>query len=294
MLNFSLLHISRREVQRLITVLVMCLCFMGCTSKLVYNNLDWWVYWYLDDYIELNDVQEARFDEHLNAWLRWHKTSELRQYKAQLELLKQQIITGTLDYKTISEHFEAGKGHWNRVKQVVSPTLAELAQTLSNEQVVTLFAKLEQDNQEERQKRARYLAKSIDEQREERIDSLTDSIESRIGKLTTEQQQIITTYSDQFISTRSYWIQYQQDILNAARRLFATRNTNEHFVEDLTALLSNPEQYRSDDYLRKSEENTKVMITLMSEIASTLTSKQRRYIIKNIDNLIDDVESLMK
>ena len=281
-------------MQRIFVVLLMVAWLGGCTSKLVYNNLDWWVYWYLDDYIELNDVQEARFDEHLNTWLRWHKTSELRRYKEQLELLKHQIVTDTLNYNAISEHFTTGLGHWERVKLTVSPTLAEMAQTLSSEQVVSLFAKLEQDNQEERQKRADYLAKSIDEQREERIASLTDNIESRIGKLTSEQRQIIATYSEQFISTRDYWIAYQQAILNAARRLFATRNTNEHFVEDLTALLSNPEQYRSDDYLRKSEENKKVMMTLMSEIASTLTEKQRKYVIKKIDNLIDDIDNLMK
>ena len=281
-------------MQRNILVLVLLLALSACTSKLVYNNLDWWVYWYLDDYIELNDAQESLFDNHLNTWLSWHKTSELRRYKAQLELLKQQINTGTLNYNAIAEHVDQGFDHWERVKKVISPTLAEMAQTLSNEQVVSLFAKLEQDAQEERDKRAKYLAKNKEEQREQRIESIADTIESRIGKLTTQQQQIVATYSDQFISTRDYWIAYQQDILNSARRLFVTRNNNDHFVDDLTELLINPEKYRSEEYVQKSAHNRKVMITLMSEIASTLTEKQRKYLIDNIDDLIDDVESFMQ
>ena len=62
---------------RLLLVLFSVIFLASCSSKLAYNNLDWWVYWYLDDYIELKGEQEEKFDDYLQNWLRWHKTSEL-------------------------------------------------------------------------------------------------------------------------------------------------------------------------------------------------------------------------
>jgi len=49
------------------------LVLTGCSSKLAYNNLDWLIYWYMDDYVELNDSQEAIFDIKLEGWIDWHR-----------------------------------------------------------------------------------------------------------------------------------------------------------------------------------------------------------------------------
>ena len=73
---------------RTLFILVFVVFLSACSSKLAYNNLDWWVYWYLDDYIELKEGQEEKFDDHLQNWLRWHKTTELRRYKAHLSEIK--------------------------------------------------------------------------------------------------------------------------------------------------------------------------------------------------------------
>ena len=49
---------------RSLLVVVFIIFLTSCSSKLAYNNLDWWVYWYMDDYIELKDEQEEKFDAH--------------------------------------------------------------------------------------------------------------------------------------------------------------------------------------------------------------------------------------
>jgi len=48
---------------RVLVVFISVMFLASCSSKLAYNNLDWWVYWYMDDYIELKDEQEEKFDE---------------------------------------------------------------------------------------------------------------------------------------------------------------------------------------------------------------------------------------
>ena len=47
---------------RVLVVFISVMFLASCSSKLAYNNLDWWVYWYMDDYIELKDEQEEKFD----------------------------------------------------------------------------------------------------------------------------------------------------------------------------------------------------------------------------------------
>lgn len=128
---------------RVLVVFISVMFLASCSSKLAYNNLDWWVYWYMDDYIELKDEQEEKFDDYLQNWLRWHKTSELKRYQAQLLDIKRQIREGRLDSNSVHDHLANARAHWERVRDEVSPALAEIAKTLDDEQVVTLFAALE-------------------------------------------------------------------------------------------------------------------------------------------------------
>ena len=262
----------------------------GCSSKFAYNNLDWLVYWYLDDYIELTDAQEARFDNKLATWLAWHKQQELGQYVDHLSAVKQQALTEAMSPQEIASQFESARSHWDRLRQKLSPELANMATELSDEQIVYLFAALEKDNQKEEEERE-------DLDPEERIDDRTeriiDQIEEMIGKTTSDQRQIIATYSPQYQSTFDHWLSYRRAIQSEARTLFATRDSNPNFVADLTDLMLNPDAYRSEEYQAITAQNRLLMATMLSEIHTTLTDKQKRKLSKEISAIIDDLEDLM-
>ena len=279
---------------RLLLVLFSVIFLASCSSKLAYNNLDWWVYWYMDDYIELKDEQEEKFDDYLQNWLRWHKTSELERYKAHLGEIKSQIKSGRLDSGAVQGHLVLAREHWERVRDEISPELVSIAKTLHDEQVVSLFAALEKDNKEEEEERLETLAKSEEKRLEERIERIEETISERIGKLSDEQKQIVATYASQFIPTGEEWLNYRRDIQNAARKLFVTRKFNKDFETELIALMQNPDTFKSDIYKQSSEHNQAVTATLISEIFSTLSDKQRDTLLKNIDELIETVENFKK
>ena len=276
---------------RVLVVFISVMFLASCSSKLAYNNLDWWVYWYMDDYIELKDEQEEKFDDYLQNWLRWHKTSELKRYQAQLLDIKRQIREGRLDSNSVHDHLANARAHWERVRDEVSPALAEIAKTLDDEQVVTLFAALEKDNKEEEEERKESLETSEEEQLEVRIERIEEAVSERIGKLTSEQKQIVATYCTQFISTGDEWLTYRRVIQNAARKLFVTRKFNDNFEAELIDLMRNPDRYKCDIYMQSSAHNMTVSATLIAELFTTLTDKQRETLIENIDDLIDTVES---
>ena len=279
---------------RLIVVALFMSLLSACSSKFAYDNLDWWVYWYLDDYIELNNKQEDQFDAYLDNWLSWHKRSELTRYKAHLLEVKSQVINDEMDYKTISGHVDAVRAHWERVRDEISPQLAVLAKELSDDQVVQLFAALEKDNKEEEEERAETLEKSQQERLDDRLERLEKSVSERIGDLSKAQKEILKTYVEQYISTSDEWLAYRKNIQNAARRLFVTRSTNTNFANDLTELMQNPDQYRSDAYLQASAHNTKVMATMFAEVMTTLSDKQKARLVDEIDEVINTVEKFQR
>lgn len=264
----------------------------GCSSKLAYNNADWLVYWYLDDYVELNTDQEEVLDKHITQWMQWHRNHELTQYAAQLADLEADIKQDNMTPEVILAHMNRASGHWERVRDELSPELAAMARTLTDKQVVRFFAALEKDNKEAEEDINKFAELSKEEQMKQRIADIQDGLDDRIGKLTDEQKAIVKKYADQFSSTRKEWLAYRRDIQNAARRLFATRATNPDFEADLIDVMKHPERYRSQDYQISRDANRALYANMASEVAKTLTTKQKSKLIEGIQDIISDLKDL--
>lgn len=283
-------------MKKFVCLLVFITSLTACSSKIAYNNVDWWIYWYLDDYVELTDEQKTVFDEYLNTWRQWHKSTELSKYKTQLEEIKQDVLTNRLTSERILAHLLHARTHWTRARDKVSPDVAAIAKTLSDEQVVTLFAQIEKENREEIEKRQDYLSLSEKEKekKQKRKAQLLESVEEQIGRLTDTQEQIIATYSEQYLSTRDEWINYRETMTNAARRIIATRHINKDFEQQLITLIQNPDTYRSPMYINARAHNAEVMAAMVSELATTLSDKQKHVFIGNIEDVIEDIEGFME
>ena len=121
---------------RLIFILMLSFTMLSaCSSKFAYNNVDWLLYWYLDDYIELEKDQKQRFDQELDTWLVWHRGSELNAYKKQLEQIQQDILQGKTTQEQWLSHFEHARSHWLRLRNTVTPELVAMAPLLSDSQI---------------------------------------------------------------------------------------------------------------------------------------------------------------
>ena len=86
------------SIKKIIISIVLSLSLTACFGvKFTYNNIDWFLPWYLDDYLELNDQQEISFDHHLEVLWSWHRINELPQYS---ELLN--VIVSDLDKQAVT------------------------------------------------------------------------------------------------------------------------------------------------------------------------------------------------
>ena len=270
------------------------LLISGCSSKMAYDNIDWLVYWYLDDYIELTDEQEDMFDDKLSQWIVWHREEQLERYIAQLQALKQQVANNELNKPLIASHLNRAKQHVATVRQKLAPDLAQLASQLNDEQVIYLFATLEKENREKEKE----IAEAMEESDKERFERLTEEMEENfeegLGNLTDEQEQKLQSYAPLFHRSDRNWLQYRNDMQSDARRLFATRKNNPDFIQQLTDLMNNPDRYRSDAFLKQRENNRQAYLNLATEMVQMMTPRQRKHVIDELDDLIEDIQSMRK
>jgi len=117
----------------------------ACSTKLAYNNLDWIVSWYVDDYVTLTSTQEKQLDSSIESLLLWHRKTELQNYVVQIKYIKIDLNNG-IKQATIKNYINALKQFWNAILLKAEPEMMQLAYSLSDKQATELLAEIEQQN----------------------------------------------------------------------------------------------------------------------------------------------------
>ncbi|GAB2683199.1 DUF6279 family lipoprotein [Aliiglaciecola aliphaticivorans] len=270
--------------------LVAILLLSGCTSKFAYNNIDWMMYWYIDDYIDLDKSQKGLLDEKVEKWLKWHRQQELANYRQHLIDVKADIQSGYLTSQEWSNHMERGNQHWARFRNEISPELAELSIHLSDDQIHEMFDALEKENQKKEEKRNK---KSKEERRQDAIEDTQDQIKKWVGKLSNSQKELIRTHATKFLSTFEQWIAYRRSIQASVKNIMLSRHEVPNYAEEVNYMFQHPDLFKSPEYLQASEHNRRVYIQLLVELQPTFTEKQTKHIQNELDDLIDDIDDLI-
>jgi len=275
-------------------LLIAIIIFLsGCSTKFTYNNLDWLIHWYIDDYVSLSDNQEALFDEYFADWQSWHRSEELGKYIEHLKSLKADLDSEELSAAQIEGHLLDSRQHWERLRDRVSPELADMAAKLTDEQVSSLFEELREENDDIRESLEEFKELSPEEQAEERLDDMEEGVSEFIGRLNASQKAIVKGYASQFTSTRALWLTYRQDFQLAAREMIDNRAANPTFKQDFVALMTHPDKFRSEAFMKLRNDNTRIYAKMAEELFYTLDKKQKRKLISKIDDMIEDFEYLM-
>ena len=111
----------------------LALLLSGCSVKFIYNQLDWVIPWYLDDYVTFNPAQELLLDQRLDQLLAWHRTDQLPQYANFLEQLAADSQNG-LDQLKINTAYQQVQLFANQLIDAASPALVELLSEIDEQQ----------------------------------------------------------------------------------------------------------------------------------------------------------------
>lgn len=276
------------SIQRLVLVSVLALLTSGCAVRFVYNQLDWLVPWYLDDYITLEGPQKQLFKSRLDAYLQWHRREQLPLYAEFLDDVADRAKRGLKpsDIATIQRRTEELA---QAMVIQLQPDMIELFAMATDKQVDKLFRKFAEDDARFRKE---YLDVSVKQQRRQRAKEAEQYVERWTGSLHKEQRKMIDDWSqsydlmaEELLETRTAW---QQEF----RRILDMRQDRPAYEAAFRQLLANPAFGRSETLQRKLDRNEQAVIALYLQLDRSLSPDQRTRMVKKLRSYADDFRHL--
>lgn len=258
---------------------------VGCGTKFVYHNLDWFVIDYIEDYVDLTKEQKTILSERIVNISQWHKQQEIPLYVQQLDKLSQ-ITPRTMTVELFHEQEVEMRAHYHRLLQKIEPDIYSLAQQLSDQQVKTLILGLEKKHNKYADRYQGLTDTEIHGKYKSRIE---ERVEDWLGDLQPAQQQLVQQWADSMQITAYDWINYQAQIRTEVEVLLNQRDELSLFLPRLNRLLFEPESYYSPVLASKVEYNHALSERYLVQIIQLSNDRQ----IQHFQNEVADWKKIL-
>jgi hypothetical protein len=169
-------------------VLLMALLLSACgLVRTGYDQLDTISYWWLNRYLDFNDVQAREVKADLKAWHAWHRSTQLPAYAdilAELQLMAKNDVSPAAACDVIAKT----RDRFETLLFQTAPQAASLALSLDPANMKRLRKKMAD---EDKQWREKWLDIAPEKLAEDRLDEWSDRSEFFYGRLNTAQKQAI-------------------------------------------------------------------------------------------------------
>ncbi|NAZ71210.1 DUF6279 family lipoprotein [Vibrio toranzoniae] len=271
-------------------VVFVCFLFAGCGTKFAYNNISWFAVSYIEDFVSLSNSQESELEERLDLLQQWHKETQLPLYISQLEVI-QSIARSDINSAFIVDQSEQIKHHIRSIVNKLAPDVYGLSMQFTPKQdneFLKNFREKQQDYYEER------LSLNDEDSRERYRSRIEERLERWLGSVSKEQQQIISTWSQEWINTNDSWRQYQNNTYQDLSTLMQ-KKTDLHITQPIIMnLLLNNEAYYPDELESKLNKNMQTSARFLVEIARVSSDKQWSYFMNELESLKSTLVTLQE
>jgi hypothetical protein len=258
----------------------------ACSSTFTYNQLDWLIPWYMDDYVDLDRDQKDILKVKLDPLLRWHRYQELDEYITILDRIEQDLekkVTTESVQSWVAEIRQAG----NRVEISFLKMTLELGVSLNDEQVNEFRESLRQSQQDYEEE---YLDRDAKKYSKDSYKSLSKNLRRFVGRLTPEQKLLLKQASDSlqrfdsaWLADRELWLQQLDTLLKREPR----------WQQDILDAHSNRERTRTPEYQSILRHNAQTLSEAIALLLNQLDEKQTKRLMKEIDDLRNDLQNLI-
>ncbi|WP_367989568.1 DUF6279 family lipoprotein [Vibrio sp. NTOU-M3] len=251
-------------------IALVLLTAVGCSSRFLYNHIDWVVIDYIEDYVELTKEQERWVSERVDVLTAWHRSEEIPRYIQQLDTLIE-MDPRTLTVEEFKQQEAQIQQHIDRLVERLIPEIHTLLTQLDDEQVEELMNGIRVRHSKFKKK---YQNWSENEIRTRNFERVSESFENWIGDLSSEQKRIAKEWVTELNITTLDWIAHQTLIRVELKRLFATRYQPDIFMPSFNQLLLTPEILYSQQLEAKIMHNRMVNYRYAVTIINHMTDAQ--------------------
>ncbi len=275
---------------RLLWIVILCVLAAGCSRvKFAYHQLDWLIPYYVENYIELSDIQDSSLEREVEKLLHWHCGSHLSAYAELLRSANHDFQSGSMDTARLQSILNKIEIYWKEIKQQASPAIAELFLTSNQAQIDEFFAGLQERNSTWL---AEYRSQSQEELRRDYQTRMTDELERWFGPLNPAQQQAVVEWSQRFKPLGMEGLEARQQWQEELRRLVSKRDDEQAFTAGIKELFVNPHTGQPVQYLSRLEQNRTGIIKLLADVGEQLNEDQRKHLADKAGSVAEDFDQL--
>lgn len=273
-------------LKSLLLLLSLGLLVSACSKAgLAYRNLDWVIAWRVDQYLDLDSQQKAWFKPRLQEHLAWHCSTELPRYVDWLQRTRDLLQEPAPDAGQLEAKMIEAEQAFHAVVQQTNPTAVALLADLRPKQVERLYARMEKDNVEDRQK---FLEPPLQTQISERAERLEKRLRPWFGTLNEAQQARIARWASERRDQNRLWLENRARWQSEFRRVLDQRNA-EDFAQRMSHVLENRRGAHDQQATQAYEQSRQAMAALLSDLLAAADDQQRTQVNQRITSLQSDL-----
>lgn len=159
------------------------------TARLAYNQAPNLLYWWLDGYMDFNGMQSDQARQDIDAFLAWHRSTELPIYALQLQQW-QTLATQDISPAQVCTQFDAVRAAVQRASERSLEPLTRLALHLTPEQQVHLQRYQTKSNESFEKD---FMRGSAAARMSQRLEKAVDRSEMLYGRISPAQRELLQT-----------------------------------------------------------------------------------------------------
>ena len=271
-------------------VLLVLLLLSGCSSRFLYNNLDWLAYWFVDDYVDFHLEQKELFSPKIERLLAWHRAEALPEYLQLLTEVKSSVAERNLQSQQLARWLDQAKEFWQEMILESEPLILAAADSASEKQIVQLLRNLRQELEEKQQELDKDLLEKSQTRRQKKLE---ESFEKWLGSLSESQKMEIQALIKQTSASRQQWLDYRRRWVDELEVALNSAKEEGEFIHRLQMLIRHPYELRSPEYKAQLEADRLLWIERMPSLFSQISDKQHTHLQKKLEELSDDISYLI-
>ena len=273
---------------RMLLIGLLALVASGCAVRFVYNQLDWLIPWYLEDYIALEGAQKPLFKSRLKNYLAWHRQEQLPRYADFLEEVAVYAERG-LGRAEVEAIQQRTKLFAQALIDRLQPDMIELFALASDDQVTRLFRKFDEDNARAAKN---YLGVSTRKQQQQQVKEAIHYVERWTGSLRKDQRQLVEEWGRGYEPMGQALAETQLAWQQEFHRILLLRQQKDAYESAFKALLANPEFGRTPALQQMLDRNEQSAISLYLQLDKSLDQGQRAQMVKKLRRYAADFRRL--
>jgi hypothetical protein len=265
----------------------------ACSAvKLAYNNVDTYVYWTLNRYVDFNANQAPLVKAEIKSIHAWHRSTELPKYITLLEAMRVRASNDVRPSETcafasdIEMRYQALSERFGQSAEKIMPMIQV-------SQLPNVQKALDKSNQEWQKD---WLQDNEEDRIEKRLDKALERATSFYGKLNDNQvalikQNIIKSKFDANTHYR-YRLSRQKIFIDTLNRVADQELQATQLKTAITALVNNTVMADAVGYERYIDALIQDTCTDAATFHNTTTTAQRAHLVKQLSQYIDDFNRL--